>query len=213
VIAEGVIEVRHVAPSLFSLDASGQGPGSILNAVTYRLEPFDVVTPEIPGADQRTRLALYGTGIRWAGNPGRSALYANAAIAVRVEMLDAPGQRWDLPVEYAGPAPGFAGLDQVNVVVPAGAEGAGVVTLSLTAESAPSNVVTAVIRSSQTLSIDVVGPVSAPPGAWIDVHGGRFGVVPDGAPSRTVVTVDAGGVESRGQATTFGRSPDKVRAI
>jgi uncharacterized protein (TIGR03437 family) len=64
----GRVEVGLVAPALFSLDASGSGEGSILNAVTYTPGPFSVRTPEIEGADKATRLALYGTGFRFAGS-------------------------------------------------------------------------------------------------------------------------------------------------
>ena len=49
-------------------------------------------------------------------------------------------------VLYAGPAPGFAGLDQANVRVPRGLIGKGEVTILLTADNRSSNAVTVSIR-------------------------------------------------------------------
>lgn len=42
---------------------------AILNAVTYQLDPFAVQTAQNRGSDKRTRLAIFGTGFRYAGNP------------------------------------------------------------------------------------------------------------------------------------------------
>src|SRR5258708_36763085 len=53
------VEVRNTAPGLFSRDASGAGPGAILNAVTFKSGSFLVETPENLADDKRRRLALY----------------------------------------------------------------------------------------------------------------------------------------------------------
>src|SRR5207253_9652041 len=63
------------------------------------------------------------------------------AANVHVQMRDASGKALELPVEYAGPAPGFFGLDQVNVVLPADVNDLGAASLSITAESQISNTV------------------------------------------------------------------------
>jgi len=116
------------APAIFSSDASGSGPGAILNAVTFAGPPFLTVTPQ-NGADPRTRLAVYGTGIR-------------NAKTVTATATDSSANRYNLTVEFAGAAPGFSGLDQVNVIVPADLDGAGAVSLSISTEDATSNIVT-----------------------------------------------------------------------
>ena len=126
--AQGTANIRKVAPSLFSSNGSGTGPGSILNAVTYAADPFLVETLENGGDDKRTRLAVYGTGLRLA-----------AAGQVKAQGRTDSGITLDLPVEFAGAAPGFFGLDQVNVVIPAEADGLGIIHLSMTAETATSN--------------------------------------------------------------------------
>jgi len=124
----GSVQVAATAPALFSSDGSGSGPGAILNAVTFAPAPFLTVTLE-NGADTRTRLAAYGTGFRTAKNLTASA-------------IDSVGNRYALVVEFAGPAPGFVGLDQLNFVVPTGVDGGGAVSLTVTTEDAVSNAVT-----------------------------------------------------------------------
>ena len=114
------VQVANTAPAIFSSDASGAGPGAILNAVTFTPAPFLTNQPH---------LAIYGTGIRHAAN-------------VSARAVDTNGNRFDLPVEFAGAAPGFFGLDQVNVAVPPDLDGAGAVSLSVSTDDATSNTVT-----------------------------------------------------------------------
>jgi uncharacterized protein (TIGR03437 family) len=121
------VTIASSAPALFSADQSGSGPGAIRNAVTFALAPFLVDTPE-SSFDPRTRLAVYGTGFRHA-----SKVTARA------------GQQ-NLTVEYSGAAPGFFGLDQLNVILPASLDGAGAVSLTVTTEDGTSNAVTAAIN-------------------------------------------------------------------
>jgi uncharacterized protein (TIGR03437 family) len=52
----------------------------------------------------------------------------------------------DAEVLYAGPAPGFAGLDQANVRIPRSLISKGEVAILLTADSRSSNAVTISIR-------------------------------------------------------------------
>jgi uncharacterized protein (TIGR03437 family) len=122
------VQVANSAPAVFSTDASGTGAGAILNAVTFAPAPFLTVTQQNATA-VATRLAVYGTGIRHAKKVAATA-------------VDSQGERFSMTVEFAGAAPGFFGLDQVNVVVPAGLDGAGAVSFTLTTEDANSNTVT-----------------------------------------------------------------------
>ena len=48
-----------------------------------------------------------------------------------------------VPVTYAGPAPGFTGLDQVNVMLPSSLAGTGTVNITVSVAGNVSNVVTA----------------------------------------------------------------------
>lgn len=122
------VTVANTAPALFSSDATGTGPGAILNAVTFQPGPFLVETI-VAAADPRTRLAAYGTGFRHASN-------------VTATAGDTTGDRFTLTVEYAGAAPGFFGLDQLNIVLPPDLDGAGAVSLILSTDDGVSNTVT-----------------------------------------------------------------------
>ena len=124
----GTALVRAAAPGVFTSAASGGGAGAILNAVTYQPAPFVVQTGD-SGSDTRTRIAVYGTGLRHAD-------------AVTALAQDPAGNRYSLTVEYAGAAPGLFGLDQVNLLLPPDLDGAGTVSLSLVADSNAANVVT-----------------------------------------------------------------------
>jgi uncharacterized protein (TIGR03437 family) len=74
---------------------------------------------------------LDGSGLRL-----RSAL---SAVTVEAGGIN-------LPVDYAGAAPGLQGVDQVNVMLPATLSGRGDINLSLTADGRTSNLVQLNIR-------------------------------------------------------------------
>jgi uncharacterized protein (TIGR03437 family) len=154
--------VQNTAAAVFSADGSGKGSGAILNAVTNAAAPFLTVTPEIAGSDQRTRLAVYATGLRYAGNATQDSAIVNVAANVVATAKDAAGNSYTLTVEYAGPAPGYFGLDQVNIVLPPDLDGAGVVSLFLTAETGTSNVVSFQMGSLPADSIRVAGLAFSP---------------------------------------------------
>ena len=64
--------VQPVAPAIFTTIRSVREIGAILNAVTFQGDPFALQTPEIPGCDTRTRLALYATGLGLATQRAKS---------------------------------------------------------------------------------------------------------------------------------------------
>jgi uncharacterized protein (TIGR03437 family) len=73
-------------------------------------------------------LILYATGLRYA--PADNPADENGiAEGVSVTFLGVPGQ-----VTYAGPAPGFEGLDQVNVVIPRELAGLGIIDVKILIE-------------------------------------------------------------------------------
>ena len=148
------VTLQNSAVGVFTSDSSGSGPGAILNGVTGAASPFLVVTPENGGTDLRTRLAVYCTGLRYAGNPTQDSSITNIAANVTAQGIDAAGNQYSFTVEYAGGSdPAFPGLDQVNIILPAQLDGAGLVTLTITAEDFTSNAVTFPVNSLPAGSI------------------------------------------------------------
>jgi len=134
VAVESLTEISAVAPGLFSANASGEGPAA---AVALRIrangeqvyEPvtrYDAQTQtfvplpiDLSNAAEQVYLILFGSGIRQSGQRG-----ASEDVAIKFGETE-------LPVAYAGAAPGSAGLDQVNMLLPASLRGRGEQTLVL----------------------------------------------------------------------------------
>ena len=130
------------APALFAVNATGEGvPAALLLRVrgdgqfyepVARYDGQRYVPLQIdlgPEGDQ-VFLVLYGTGFRSAGAANAMTTIGDVA----AEVL------------YAGPAPGFAGLDQANVRIPRSLIGKGEVSIAFTADNRSANAVTVNIR-------------------------------------------------------------------
>lgn len=100
--------VGTAAPAIFTLDSSGTGPAAALKA-----PQLTVVTADNP-LHAGDSVALYLTGL---GHNGLDVPFLQPAVTVGGE---------DCPVSFAGPAPGFLGLDQINCAIPAGVTGSAV---------------------------------------------------------------------------------------
>src|SRR3984957_20443981 len=112
--ATGTVPVALTSPGLFTVPCLRPSRGAVLNGVTFSPEPFQATTSQNAIPDKRTRLSLFGTGLRYAGNAAQDPSVTNVANAITAQATDSLGGNHALPVEYAGPAPDFAGLDQVN---------------------------------------------------------------------------------------------------
>jgi uncharacterized protein (TIGR03437 family) len=139
------ITITRVAPGLFAANGGGTGPAA---AQIIRVHAADqsqtvesvvaqdatgkqwVATPIVFGSDS-LYLVLYGTGIR-----NRSA-NANVMCSIGSKVL---------PVLFSGAQGGFAGLDQVNVALPNTLQGAGTVSVVVSADGQSSNAVTLVFQ-------------------------------------------------------------------
>lgn len=152
------VTVANTAVGIFSSNATGAGPGAILNGVTNAGPPFLVETPQNGGSDLRSRLAVYCTGLRYAGNLSQDPSVTNVAASVTAQGMDTAGNQYNFTVEYAGGSdPAFPGLDQVNIILPAQLDGAGVISLTISAESTTSNTVTFLVNSLPASEIALTG--------------------------------------------------------
>jgi uncharacterized protein (TIGR03437 family) len=112
------VTIAAVAPALFTLNASGLAAGYVVR-VSQGKQTFESISDPIdlgPPGDQ-VYLSLFGTGIRGA---------AAGQVGVRVQGIDAAAI-------YAGPQSQFAGVDQVNILLPRELAGTGDANLVLSA--------------------------------------------------------------------------------
>jgi uncharacterized protein (TIGR03437 family) len=126
----GTAMIGATAPGLYTANLSGQGPvaAQVTDGQTYSntfqcnsggrctLNPIDVSRSQM-------YLILYGTGIRGT---------AQANVSVRIGNIDAP-------VAFAGAQGGFAGLDQVNVALPAALKGRSQLVVTVTVNGQATN--------------------------------------------------------------------------
>jgi uncharacterized protein (TIGR03437 family) len=137
------IVVSPVAPGLFTAGGAGSIPAGQMVRVhadgssdaprdLARFDPASqswVAVPiNAPNPGDVIYVILYGTGVRHFVSPPTCTIGPHS-----------------VPVAYAGPQDGFAGLDQINVPLPTGLT-AGPVKLSITADGVASNAVTIVIQ-------------------------------------------------------------------
>ncbi len=141
-ISTGIVQITSVAPGLFAANASGQGvaaatalrikadgaqsfePVARFDAAQNRFVPLSI---DLGPTSEQVFLILYGTGIR-----GRSSL---ATVSATIGGAN-------VPVTFAGEAPGFVGLDQVNLgPIPRSLIGRGEVNVALLVDGKPTNTV------------------------------------------------------------------------
>ena len=135
------ITIADVRPGIFTVDTSGTGQG----AITHPSGAF--VDSKAPAAAGDV-VVVYCNGLG-ATNPsvtsGNAAPGAEPlARAVVVPSATVGGQ--PAPIQFAGLVPGFVGLYQVNVQIPAGVSAGPAIQLVLTQNGVASNTVTLAIR-------------------------------------------------------------------
>jgi uncharacterized protein (TIGR03437 family) len=133
--------VNPVAPTLFSMNGAGSGVAAATAIRTQAANP-QLQSPipvfqcgaagctSVPinlGVDTPIYVTFYGTGIR-----NRSSL-SNVSVTIN---------GMSVPVLYAGPSPGYAGLDQVNVALVLSLRGSNESNVVLTVDGQTSNAVT-----------------------------------------------------------------------
>jgi uncharacterized protein (TIGR03437 family) len=104
------IYVGAAAPAIFTQDASGSGPAAALKAPELTLVTTD--NPLSPG----DAVALYATGLGLT-MPGTGP---DSGLDVAIQQPTVTVAGVNCPVTFAGAAPGYIGLDQINCTIPAG---------------------------------------------------------------------------------------------
>ena len=135
--AAQTVNLAPFAPGIFTLDATGSGPGAILDA-NYNL--VNSANPAVPGS---TTLLIYCTGLGAVSNTpatGSPAPSSPLAETIATPIVTIGGVQ--ATVAFSGLAPGYVGLYQVNVPVPAAAAAGSAVALSISIGGQTSNTVT-----------------------------------------------------------------------
>jgi endoglucanase len=130
-VATGLLEVQSFAPSIFTLNEQGTGvPAALIQRVhpdgTYDYEGVDA---PIAFNGDNLYLLLYGTGFDAASQSDATVIIGGVSTTLT----------------YAGPAPGFAGEDQIDAQLPSSLAGAGYgnpVTVYVVIDQLPANQVT-----------------------------------------------------------------------
>ena len=131
------IGIAAVSPGVFSLNQQGTGPGAILHADTFL--PVTESDPVRPG--EFLLIFCTGLGLVMPEVPSGDVAPSTEPLArtLSTPLVNIGG----LPaqVSFSGLAPGFVGLYQVNVQVPAGVP-AGTQEVEIIVDSVPGNTIT-----------------------------------------------------------------------
>jgi uncharacterized protein (TIGR03437 family) len=128
----GMLDLAPAAPAIFTANQSGSGAAAALDAFTFTAAPFNATR----AGGEANIIAVFGSGL------GADATDVDGNVSAGVEARLA-GQ--PVTVLYAGRAPGFVGLNQINLQLPAGIS-AGTHTLVIARSGIVGNSVTLEIR-------------------------------------------------------------------
>jgi trimeric autotransporter adhesin len=110
------LQVASASPGIFALDSSGKGPGAILN------QDSSVNSPANP-AGVGSVVSIFATGQGQTSPAGIDGKPASEPLARPILPVSVTIGGQIVPPSYAGAAPGqVAGLMQINVTIPAGAQ-------------------------------------------------------------------------------------------
>ncbi len=136
-VRTGTINIQRAAAGIFTFFANGAGtPAAVTTTDGINFiaafnpdgspRPISAGTAAAPNV-----LVLFTTGLRNvpAANPGDTN---GVAEAVTVSFTTAGGASTNGLVQFAGPAPGLVGVDQINVTIPPALAGAGMVNIRVT---------------------------------------------------------------------------------
>jgi uncharacterized protein (TIGR03437 family) len=141
--AAQTVSLAPFAPAIFATNSQGFGQGAILDSQSYAL--VDSNHPAIPGS---TYVLIYCTGLGAVTNqPATGAPASNSPLSwttttptVTIGGVPAAG------LDFYGLAPGFAGLYQVNALVPPGLTPGSAVPVTISIGGVTSNTVTIAVQ-------------------------------------------------------------------
>ncbi len=136
------VTIASANPAIFTIDASGKGQAHAYHTSGGSLSVVDAAHPAVGGET----LLVYATGLGatdFTPQPGAAAPLDRLVNTLNPVIAKIGGA--NAKVAFAGLAPGFAGLYQLNLVVPSGLPG-GAQILTLNVAGAESQPVTIAIQ-------------------------------------------------------------------
>jgi uncharacterized protein (TIGR03437 family) len=126
------VPIQQSQPAIFTLNASGQGAGAILN------QDYSINSAANPAA-RGSVVMIYATGEGQTNRAGVDGLLANTALPTPRLPVSVTIGGVNAQVLYAGAAPGLvAGLIQINAAVPATVQVGTAVPVQITVGTAAS---------------------------------------------------------------------------
>ena len=113
----GTVTAGAAGPGMFALNGMGMGEGAMMNATSWQMGQFSTTTNGQP-----TYVAMYTTGLDLSSTP---------TVTIGGMPVD---------VMWSGNAPGYVGLQQINITLPAGMAGVGRAPVMVTSDGQNSNV-------------------------------------------------------------------------
>jgi len=134
------LTVAAAQPGLFSADSSGTGPAAATLPDGSFLSSANPVATDGSGV-----VVLYATGLGRVNGAATTGVGASGAATVANQVKVSLGGH-SIDPDYAGLTPGFVGLYQINVRIPAGLGLTGNVPLTVIEAGVSSNTVTIAVR-------------------------------------------------------------------
>jgi uncharacterized protein (TIGR03437 family) len=107
--SNAAIDIAAAAPAIFTQTGTGTGAAAVLNT------NFSIVT-DANTADPGQTVQIFATGLGATSPAVQTGAAGNGQTLLQTVTVTIGGQ--NATVTFAGAAPGFAGLGQVNAVVP-----------------------------------------------------------------------------------------------
>jgi uncharacterized protein (TIGR03437 family) len=131
------VTIQDASPGLFSQTSDGRGPGAVQNYVSQTQTPINTPGTTInPGGT----VIIYGTGFGRVNSPPADGAAAGAQTTIVTPVATIGGRQ--ATVQYSGLTPGYAGLYQINAVIPTGTPEGCYLPITVTFGSTVSNTVT-----------------------------------------------------------------------
>jgi uncharacterized protein (TIGR03437 family) len=140
--ATQTVTVAAAAPAIFTTNAQGTGQGAIQDS------SFNLVDANNPATPGTTTILIYCTGLGAvsANQPATGAAASTTALAPTVTMPTVTIGGVTATPSFSGLAPGYVGLYQVNVPVPATVAAGSAVPVVISMDGATSNTVTIAVE-------------------------------------------------------------------